>query len=149
MPQPVIDPATFAELQETAGAEYIGRGRIGAVLLRDRAGRAGRQRVRCRDPGQRLAIAVLETGADIDRQIVPAIAETQRRLVGFVGVLGVVEVESLERFRLLDAGERLVRHLGRELQNAAHRIARIHRRKRTVEHVDPLDLIGIDHAPAR
>ena len=150
--EPVVDvecrlglQVAHVGVQEAACADHVG-GRVGAAELRDRPGGAGR-RPRCRV--ERLAIAALEIGRDEHRERVPAIAERDAGLVGAVGVLGLVEIEGLERFGLLEGELRLVRRARGDLQHAADGVARVHGGERAIEKVDALDFLRRNHAPAR
>ena len=134
-------------LQQAAGADDVGR-LAQLVVRRKRAGGTCRC-MRGSDVGQRLAVAVLQVGADEPRQRAVAAAGGEAALAGAVIAFRAVLVEGLQRLRLLERDFGPVRLPRGDAQDAADRIAGVGGGERSVQHVEMVDGLRRDHAPAR
>ena len=122
---------------------------IGIATGGGRSRGAGGRRLGRGDVEQRLAVAgdVIHAGEQRNRP--EPVADRRAQLICGQGFVRRILVE------LLDVGARSDRALQpigqpcRDVDDRADRIARIGRRERPVEHVDPRDLLRADQAPAR
>jgi hypothetical protein len=134
-------------MRQRAGADDVGR----CSLLgecRKGAGRPGGDRGVGRI-GQRLLIAVLVGDAEQPGKIALAIARGRAGDAADVSIPGAVLAPRHDRDRLLRGGKGVVGHLRGDQQHPPDGVARIGRRERPVEKVDPRDGIRRDQIPVR
>ena len=96
----------------------------------------------------RLPLAVHMAAVQPPRPIATAPTHRSAALPAGKVTVGLVDIEVLDGATQLHIRFESLRHTGDVINDGAHRVTGVGRRKRAVHHIDTLDFFGRDHAPA-